>query len=246
MDIDLNDYSGGPNWLSPAGRQDVAPIRAKYRAAYLSTLQSVLTPASEATLARLEKAIADYNARGQATADKRAGRDPEARNIIAVFTHAFYMLDRTEPMVRDMIEGGLMDVAGLPGKVRGTVAAGKKVADQIAVVRTKAMKQAFSYLRSTLPNDDDGPLHIYGRTLSAWAQGISEQEAARIKSAISVGLTAGESNTDIAHRVIGSRRANGTEGATEITRQHILRLGKGLLHKRKTRMSGDSTDVRRV
>lgn len=89
-------------------------------------------------------------------------------------------------------------------------------------------------------------LLVYGKSLATWAQHINEQDAARIASAISIGLTSGLDNTDIAHRVIGSRRAKGTEGATEITRQHILRLGQGILRKRKSRMSGDSPDVRRV
>lgn len=81
-------------------------------------------------------------------------------------------------------------------------------------------------------------LKIHGVRLSAWARNIAAQDAERIHTAIGVGLTAGEDNTDIAHRVIGSRRMNGVNGATEVTRQHIIRLGKGLLHKRKTRMSG--------
>jgi hypothetical protein len=81
-------------------------------------------------------------------------------------------------------------------------------------------------------------LKIHGHGLAAWARGIAQQDAERIHSALSVGLTAGDSNTDIAHRVVGSRRLNGINGATEITRQHVLRLGKGLLHKRKSRMSG--------
>jgi hypothetical protein len=80
-------------------------------------------------------------------------------------------------------------------------------------------------------------LKIHGHELAHWARNIAAQDAERIHSAISVGLTAGEDNTDIAHRVIGSRRMNGVNGATEITRQHILRLGKGLLHKRKARMA---------
>jgi hypothetical protein len=82
------------------------------------------------------------------------------------------------------------------------------------------------------------PLTIYGHGLASWARGIAAQDGNRIHSAISVGLTAGESNTDIAHRVIGSRHLNGVNGATEVTRQHILRLGKGLLHKRKSRLGG--------
>ena len=81
-------------------------------------------------------------------------------------------------------------------------------------------------------------LKIHGQSIVAWAQNIAAQDAQRIHSAISVGLTAGEDNTDIAHRVIGSRRLNGSNGATEITRQHIFSLGRGLLHKRKFRMRG--------
>lgn len=81
------------------------------------------------------------------------------------------------------------------------------------------------------------PLKIHGHELAHWARNIAAQDAERIHTAISVGLTAGEDNTDIAHRVIGSRRLNGSNGMTEITRQHILRLGKGLLHKRKGRMA---------
>lgn len=87
-------------------------------------------------------------------------------------------------------------------------------------------------------------LKIYGHPLAAWARGIHGQDAQRIATAISVGLSAGEDNTDIAHRVIGSRRHNGANGMTEITRQHIFRLGRGLLNKRKSRMGGASSDVR--
>lgn len=87
-------------------------------------------------------------------------------------------------------------------------------------------------------------IKIHGQSLATWAKAISDHDAVRIHSAISVGLTAGLENTDIAHRVIGSQRLNGVDGATEITRQHIIRLGRGLLRKRKSRMSGASSDVR--
>jgi hypothetical protein len=87
------------------------------------------------------------------------------------------------------------------------------------------------------------PLKIYGHHIARWARVIAQQDAQRIATAISVGLTSGESNTDIAHRVIGSRRNNGTDGVTEVTRQHILRLGHGLLKKRKSRMGGHPLDV---
>ncbi len=86
-------------------------------------------------------------------------------------------------------------------------------------------------------------LKIHGHSLATWASNIIAHEGALMKTAISVGLTSGLDNTDIAHRVIGSRRNNGAEGVTEITRQHLYRLGRGLLHKRKTRMRGAVPDV---
>lgn len=86
-------------------------------------------------------------------------------------------------------------------------------------------------------------LKIHGQTLATLARRLALDDAQRIHSAISVGLTAGEDHTDIAHRVIGSRRLNGVNGATEITRQHLFRLGKGLLYARKSRMSGARSDV---
>lgn len=86
-------------------------------------------------------------------------------------------------------------------------------------------------------------LKIHGFKLATWAKAIHSQDANRIATAISVGLTSGESNTDIAHRVIGSRRLNGANGMTEVTRQHLIRLGHGLLVKRKSRMGGAGKDV---
>lgn len=85
-------------------------------------------------------------------------------------------------------------------------------------------------------------LKIHGQTLATWARAVAQEDYQRIKTAISVGLTAGEDNTDIAHRVIGSRRTNGVDGATEVTRQHVYRLGHGLLQKRKSRMAGSSSE----
>lgn len=63
-----------------------------------------------------------------------------------------------------------------------------------------------------------------------------------IEMALRAGITAGDSNTEVAHRVVGSREFDGSNGATEITRQHILRLAKGYLQKHKSRMGGSSTD----
>lgn len=75
-------------------------------------------------------------------------------------------------------------------------------------------------------------IRIYGASLAVWAKAIIAQDYARILSALNVGLSAGESNTEIAHRVVGSLDMNGTNGMTEVTRQHILSLGKGYLRRR--------------
>lgn len=77
-------------------------------------------------------------------------------------------------------------------------------------------------------------LKLFGRSLHHWARSILGNDLKNIESAIKNGILAGDSNTDIAHRVIGSRKHNGVNGMTEITRQHILHLGRGYLRK-KTR-----------
>jgi hypothetical protein len=79
---------------------------------------------------------------------------------------------------------------------------------------------------------------IYGKSLNHWAREVCGQDLKRIESAIKLGLSAQDDHMMIAHRVIGSRRHNGINGMTEITRQHILQLGRGYLRKRKNRMSG--------
>jgi hypothetical protein len=156
---DLNDFSGGPHWLSGHGKVDRVRIRRKHRDAHYALLgERDVKPVKPETRARLEGAIA------------------------------------------------------------------QSLAKHIALHVPRTLK-------------------IMGHSLATWARGIHAQDTARIATAISTGLTAGDSNTDIAHRVIGSRRNNGVDGVTEITRQHILRLGHGLLKKRKTRMSGHSSDV---
>ena len=162
VNLDLNDFSGGPHWLSGHGKVDRDRIRRKHRAAHHKMLDAnrVITPALPETRARLEDVIA-----------------------------------------------------------------------RSRVKATGALQKAPTKLK------------IHGHELASWARAICHQDAQRIPTAISVGLTAGEGNTDIAHRVLGSRRNNGTDGMTEITRQHIYRLGHGLLQVRKSRMGGHSSDV---
>jgi hypothetical protein len=85
------------------------------------------------------------------------------------------------------------------------------------------------------------PTKIHGHPLSTHAKLIFANDTYRIEEALKFGMAAGDDHTDLAHRVIGSRDLNGVNGVTEYTRQHISRLGRGLLHKR-SRMAGASTD----
>jgi hypothetical protein len=83
-------------------------------------------------------------------------------------------------------------------------------------------------------------LKIYGKPLHHWARALLGNDLKNIEQALQLGIKAGDSNTDLAHRVIGSRKHNGRNGVTEITRQHILHLGRGYL-RRKARMAGPKT-----
>jgi hypothetical protein len=85
--------------------------------------------------------------------DNDSGRDPHAQHIIRTFMEAINHIDESEPKIRDLIESRLMDVAGLPGKVKGTVAIGKQLANEIAVIRHHHIVRAFRHLREHLPSD---------------------------------------------------------------------------------------------
>ena len=85
-------------------------------------------------------------------------------------------------------------------------------------------------------------IKIKGQTLATWARSLLNNEMRVVEMAIRSGLQHGMDNTDIAHLVIGSRRLNGKNGATEVTRQHILRLAKGYLHDEQ-KTSASATDT---
>jgi hypothetical protein len=84
-------------------------------------------------------------------------------------------------------------------------------------------------------------IKINGQTLATWARSLITNEMRTVEMAIRSGLQSGMSNSDIAHLVIGSRKLNGVNGVTELTRQHILRLAKGYL-RAKSRMGGSDTE----
>lgn len=54
FDVDLNDYSGGPHWLSAKGKVNCGAIRAKHRAEYPAERVHVVKPMSLETSAQIE------------------------------------------------------------------------------------------------------------------------------------------------------------------------------------------------
>jgi len=152
---------------------------------------------------------------------------------VAYFDDAFAPVDKGTPgcFVKVLFDDGEMVLLRAPGVA-------PVQADEPAEDDTEHQHDGAAWAKHRIRTGQRKTLRIHGQTMAAWARKIAEIDAQNIHTALSVGLTAGDDNTDIAHRVVGSRRLNGTNGATEVTRQHIFRLGRGLLAKRKNLMRG--------
>jgi hypothetical protein len=60
-----------------------------------------------------------------------------------------------------------------------------------------------------------------GRTLQQWLLDARDDDAKRIRDAIFLGVGAGESPAAVARRVVGSAAAQGADGATQTSRNHV-------------------------
>lgn len=69
-----------------------------------------------------------------------------------------------------------------------------------------------------------------GRTLREWAQNIRRVDIERIESQVKIGLVQGESGPQIARRVVGTVRARGTDGVTEITRKQASAITRTVVN----------------
>lgn len=151
-------------------------------------------------------------------------------DIRAATIQAIGLLDRTEPLVRDAIERNLFDVAGVNNTQRTAAnAAMTDTMEEIRRVRTAAFVSIQRLLKYAIQREHHAK---FDEAITA----LYNADLARIRTSISIAFTRGASNTDIAHSVIGSRRFWGANGSTEITRQQLLRLTRGYLH-RKDRMA---------
>jgi hypothetical protein len=81
-------------------------------------------------------------------------RDPATTHIFTTVHEAVAILDASEPMIRDLIETRLMDVAGINRtKVSDAMLTRDELTRQIINIRTQHIKAAFKHLRDNLPSD---------------------------------------------------------------------------------------------
>jgi len=204
------------HWLSPLGRVNRKVIRDRNRAKHRLEHPPVHKPVRPETMARLH------------AVEARIKKANLAR-FIKIWNGTVAILDQSEIRVRDMIERDLVDVAGISGiRVGEAMKAADRAAARVAIVRTKAIKKAFRYLRSRIGNT---PIH--GHSLAVWAE-----DKARLDKTIRTWLMAGLENTEIARKVVGSAKVNGIDGMTEVTRHHILQLARAAIKARNLRKKG--------
>lgn len=135
---------------------------------------------------------------------------------------AINILDRSEVLVRDAVERGLMNDAGVfKGKYALAQATARHVVKQVADIRLNAMRDAFQHIVDGLDGENRV---VLDHTLSQWGVAIATAELAKIDGVIRKGLKSGYDNTQIAAMVIGTVRHNGRDGVTEPTRRHIMSL----------------------
>ena len=63
-----------------------------------------------------------------------------------------------------------------------------------------------------------------GKILKDWAATMKREDLANIANAIQLGMTEGQSNEQIARRVIGTKAANFTDGVTDMSRTQVNRV----------------------
>lgn len=80
--------------------------------------------------------------------------DPYTQHIVRTFQEAIKKLDASEPLIRDMIENDLMDVAGINRtKVSDAMLSKDELVKKITALREQHIKIAFRHLRDNLPSD---------------------------------------------------------------------------------------------
>lgn len=216
FDIDLNDHSGGPNWLSIKNTAKRAAIRAKHRAAWELAHSRQRKPVSESALARLQVAL------DKAEAHEKTREGQRRLKVIGTFQQAIRIMDVSEVELRDLIE---REAANFEGRKRlvWSIRAINRLQSEVRHIRTEAIKAAFRHIRDNLsqvPRRD------------AVARLIAE-DVNHVDTLIRSGLQAGLSGSAIAQSVTGTMLLDGMDGATEMTRQKIARMGLAIIKRGK-------------
>lgn len=81
---------------------------------------------------------------------------------------------------------------------------------------------------------------VHGNSMAEWAAHMAATDITRIDTAIRNGLLSGLDNMEIARKVVGSMKLQGSDGATEITRRRIIQLAKAAA--RETKDNADDTE----
>jgi hypothetical protein len=146
MKIDFNNPPGphghgigDPHWLSGSGKVDRKGNHKHHQAAHIAAIHArPRKPARPETTAKLEAVSAH-------------AKKTEQAKLVKVWNTAISILDRSEVVIRDLIERELADIAGLSGvPVGDAMQTTKDLMDKVRPVRQRALKKAFRYLREKL------------------------------------------------------------------------------------------------
>lgn len=255
IDIDLNDFSGGPHWLSFEGNQGRrSAIRAKHRAAWEATHPRQRNPVKPHTAARLERIVmqakdTEAAERGRTQTEVAAWNSHRAKHSQSLVNHeqqdltetdhlhawakAIVILDASEVLVRDLIERELSGIAGEKMSFAVLDRVVRRLMKKITPVREHAIKVAFRLVRTRLGN---GP--ILGVSLGTWAQNFLHSDLENINTTIRTALIQGLDNVETARKVVGSMGLNGVDGVTEYTRHKIGHLGRAAIKQIMSRKTG--------
>lgn len=154
---------------------------------------------------------------------------------LVAWAKAIMVLDKSEVLVRDLIERELAGKTGSFADAFPTraIRLANRLALQVKDVRDEALRTAFRLLRARLGN-----MPVLTVSFSAWAAYFSREDHRAISAAIQAGLSEGLDSTEIARRVVGSLAMNGVDGVTEYTRNKIAHLGRAAIRSANLRKQG--------
>lgn len=126
-----------------------------------------------------------------------------------------------EKMLRTQRTSTFEDIAGVWAKELRSLTAHERdfVAGTIQSVSPVKLSLALPSLQTLAALVTKKPFQ--GKVLSAWAKNIAEADLQRIMNGVRIGMVNGEGSAEIARRVLGSAKAAGTDGLTEITRRQM-------------------------